>query len=356
MKISSAICSKLKVTLGTGASEPLVKPPTRNLQAYDLYLKGRAAMRHRGAELQRAIDAFEQTIALDPEFALAFAGLAQALGLSSFWGLAPGRQVRDRALSAAARALALDPELPEAHHANGFTALFFEYDRDKASRSWARAIELDPSNPDSYILRGVFDLTYIRQDAAGAERELETAIAQDPQSSYAYTSRAVSLTFGHRFALALPFADRGIELDAGSLYAHWVRLLTISFLGRHEEVLASARQLSDRFGRHPWILNALSIAAGIAREKETAEAVYHEVKGRAALEYVQLPVRAVAALNSGRREEAFEHLHAAARQRDSLLSALALGWPGFDSIRGTPEFDGVLREMGWADAIRPQEG
>ncbi len=353
-EIANAIASKLKVTLGTGGPEQLVKPPTSNVQAYDLYLKGRAAMRHRGAELQRAIDAFEQTIALDLKFALAYAGLAQALALSSFWGLAQSSQVRDRALSAAARAVNLDPELPEAHHAIGFTALMFEYDRDKASRSWERAIELDPSNPDSHILLGVFDLTYVRQDAEGAERELETAIAQDPQSSYAYTSMAVSLTFGHRAALALPFADRGVELDGRSLYAHWVRLMTIALLGRHEEVLASARQMSHQFGRHPWILMAVSIASGMAGAMETAQAVYHEVKGRASLEYVQRPVQAVAALNAGHLAEAFDHLRAAVRERDSLFPALALDWPGFDSIRGTPEFDGLLREMGWADAIRPR--
>jgi hypothetical protein len=119
-------------------------------------------------------------------------------------------------------------------------------------------------------------------------------------------------------------------------------------------VLASARRMSDQFGRHPWILMAISIAAGIAGQRETAEAVYHEVTGRASLEYVQRPILAVAALNAGRRDEAFRYLHEAVRERDAMLPALALDWPGFDAGRGTPEFDSVIREMGYASALRPR--
>ncbi len=346
-EIANGIVSKLRVALESGARGPLVKPGTSDVEAYDLYLKGRSAMRHRGAELARAIDWFEQALVLDPGFALAHAGLTQALSLSAFWGMSRSDQVRDRAIAAAERALALDPTLPEAHHANGLTALLFEYDRDKASRAWERAIALDPSNPDSHILRGVFDLTYVRQDAPGAERELETAIEQDPQSSYAYTSMAVSLTFGHRAEQGLPFAERAIELDPNSLYAHWVRLMTIALLGRIEDVLTSARIMSTKFGRHPWILMAISLASGIAGDRETAEAAYHELKGRAALEYVQRVLLAVGALYAGRRDEAFEHLHAAVGERDALLAALALDWPGFDPVRSTPQYDAVLRKMGW---------
>jgi len=117
-------------------------------------------------------------------------------------------------------------------------------------------------------------------------------------------------------------------------------------------VLLMARPLSDRFGRHPWILMAVSIAAGFAGAKATTDAVYHEIKGRALLEYVQRPILAVAAANAGRREEAFAYLHEAVRDRDALMAALAIEWPGFAPLRDSPEFDAVLREMGWADAIR----
>jgi TolB-like protein len=346
-EIANGIAAKLKVTLETGPREQLVKPGTADVEAYDLYLKGRAAMRHRGAELSQAIDWFEHAFARDPRFALAHAGLAQALALSAFWGISRSGEVRERAIAAANRALELDPKLPEAHHAIGFTALLFEYDREKSSRAWQQAVALDPGNPDSHILRGVFDLTYIRQDVEGAARELETAIAQDPESAYAYTSRAIALDFGRRPQQALPFAERAIQLDPNSLYAHWVRLLTLALLGRLEEVLTGSRQLSNRFGRHPWIIMGIALAAGVDDDRTTAEAAYQELKGRSALEDIQSVLLAVAALYAGRRDQAFEHLHAAVAERDAMFAALAMDWPGLDPILDTPEYDAVLRQMGW---------
>ena len=355
-EIATGIAAKLKVTLDTKTGQQLIKPGTSNVEAYDVYLKGRAAMRHRGNELWKAVEQFDQAIALDPGFALAHAGVAQALSLATFWGLAPSSQVRGRALSAAAQALACNPELPEAHHAIGFTALMMEYDRDKARAAWQQAIALEPGNAESRILYGVFDLTYVRCDFAAAEVELRAAVALDPQSAYAHTSLAVSFSFARRQEEAIATASRAIELDPNSFYAHWVSLMASAMLGRHAEVLALARRLSDRFGRHPWILMGLSIAAGTAGEQGTAEAVYHEVKGRAMLQYVQRPILAVVAALSGRREEAIAYLHEAVRERDALMVALAVDWPGFAWIRGTPEYDEVLREMGWGDVIQRRTG
>jgi hypothetical protein len=142
-------------------------------------------------------------------------------------------------------------------------------------------------------------------------------------------------------------AQRGIDLDPGSFYASWVRLLCLALMGRKVDALNSARDLSARFGRHPWILMAVAIAAGVAGDRETAEAVYHEVKGRAGLEYVQRIVIAVAALYAGRVPEAYEHLQAAAAERDALLSALVLDWPGLTPLRQTEQYQRILHAMGW---------
>ena len=346
-EIANAIAAKLKVALETAGREQLVKPGTANVEAYDLYLKGRAAMRHRGSELTRAVEWFEQALALDGRFALAHAGLAQALSLAVFWGITRANTVRERAIAAANRAIELDPALPESHHAIGFTSLLFEYDRERSSQAWHEALALEPGNPDSHVLLGVYDLTYTNQDAARARRELETAIALDPESSYAYTSMAISLNFGRAPLEALPFAERAIQLDPNSLYAHWVRVLSLALLGRLEEVLVLSRDMGAKFGRHPWILMGIALAAGKANDPKTADAAYQELKGRSGLEYIQSLLLAVAALYSGRREEAFQHLHTAVAERDAMLTALALDWPGFDPILDTPEYAAVLRMMGW---------
>jgi len=95
-EIASAIAAKLDITLSGGGGQ-LVKPPTRDIAAYDVYLKARALTRQRGASLAAAAEAFEQAIALDPDFGAAHAGLAQASILSAMWGIVPFPRVRQRA-------------------------------------------------------------------------------------------------------------------------------------------------------------------------------------------------------------------------------------------------------------------
>jgi len=344
--IATGIASKLKVTLAS----PGVLPRTDNAEAYELYLKGRVAMRHRGEELASAIDAFERAIALDPAFASAHALLAQSLALLAFWGVVPTDEVRERALAAAARALSLDPALPESHTATALTAITLEYDRARASASWERALALDPANPDTRIYRALFDLAYTRLDWDGAIGEIAQAIERDPESAYAYTSHAIALTFAGRLEEALPSARRAVALDPHSLYAQWSLLQPLGLLGAFDEVMAISRGLMGRFGRHPWLLVGIAMAAERAGRRDTAEAVYAELKGRAGLEHVQRGILAAAALKAGHRDEALALLREAVRQRDALLTAAALAWPVLAELRGGPEFAEILAEMGWSSA------
>lgn len=351
-EIATGIADKLKVTLGTGKAG-LVNPGTRNVEAYDLYLRGKLASRHRGTELLKAERLFEESIAVDPDFALAHAGLAQCLVLSAFWGIRRPEEVWAKALAASAAAIEAGPELPEAYQAVGLTALTMEFDREKALRAFDHAVELDPHNPDSRSLRGVFGYTYATSQPERAEADHRIAIDHDPQSAYACISMAMSVAFARRYEPALPFARRAVELDPGSLYAHWALMLANALLGRHDEVLEQSRTVSARFGRHPWILMAVSIAAERAGRRDTALAVYHELKGRAALEYVQGVVLAVAASAAGHRDEAYEQLRVAAAQHDTLIAALVQFWPGLDAMRNSDAYKDLLREVGWDDAITP---
>jgi serine/threonine-protein kinase len=366
--IATGIVSQLRVALGSPLPElervrqfwetryarldatlqQLVKPRTSNVEAYELYLKGRAAVRHRGSELAGAVTAFEQAVRLDPYFASAHAELAQALSLLTFWGALPADQVRKRALTAAGHAMTLGADLPESHTATALTALLLEYDRERASTAWDRALALDPLNPDTRILRALFDLSYIRGDHDAAIREVGAAIEQDPESGYAFTSHSIALSFAGRFEAALVSARRAVELDPDSLYAHWSLLLALALLGRIDEVLAAAPGSLGRFGRHPWLLTAVSIAAATSGRTDTAEAVYAELRGRAALEPVQLTMLAAAAANARHQDEAFACLHEAVKQREALLPAVVLGWPGLAPLRSAPEFTTVIAAMGWS--------
>ena len=121
------------MTLRVDAESQLVRPPTANVEAYDLYLKGRALTRQRGPALLRAVECFEQAIGLDPGSALAHAELAEALLLMAFYGMVPPADIRERARLATTRALELDATEASAQTVLGLYSLTAEFDRAKAS-------------------------------------------------------------------------------------------------------------------------------------------------------------------------------------------------------------------------------
>ena len=345
-EIATAIARRLEVTLGAGADRPLVKPPTANLEAYDLYLKGHALVLQRGPALLRAVECLEQAVLFDPGFALALAELAEALLLQALYGMTPLQDVRTRAEDATARALAADPQLVGAQIALALFALMAEYNREKSSHAWARAVEIDPAHVEARSLRALYDLCYLRGAFDDAVRESRAALEMDPLSVHARAQLALVLGWG-RSDEAVAEARRGIELDPNAFYPHWALLHALALGPRPEEGVAAGTKMLVKFGRHPWLMMGLSLASGAAGRRETAEALHAELEARARIEYVQPTIRAVAAMGAGRRVELFRLLRAAVEVGDPLFALLAMHWPGFASVRGDPEYTAILRAMGW---------
>ncbi len=346
-EIATAIAAKLEVTLGGRGAGPLVKPPTENLEAYDLYLKGHALILQRGPALPRGVECLERAVVLDPDFALALAELAEALLLASLYGMNRLVDIRDRVAGACDRALAREPNLPAAHIAQALFRFMAEYDREGASESWVRAVALDPSNPEILSLQAMYDLCYVRGAFAEGERQMRTALELDPLSVFARAQLALLLGWAGRFADAAVEARRALELDAESFYPHWT-LLHALFQGAHpEEGIAHGALMLARFGRHPWVLMALSLANGFAGHREVSDAVYAELAARARTEFVQPAVLAVAAQGAGRREDCFRHLREAVKLHDPLFTLIAQHWPGAREWRGDPEYQRILASMGW---------
>ncbi|MEO8140490.1 MAG: protein kinase [Gemmatimonadota bacterium] len=346
-EIATAIAEKLKVTLRVSGETPLVRPPTANVEAYELLLKGRALTRQRGPSLLRAVEAYDQAITLDPRLALAHAELAQALILQALYGLASPAEIGERARRAAARALELEPDLAAGHLVQGLYAQMVEYDRAGASTAYARAVELDPLDADARSIQAAFDFCYLRGDFAAAQAQLREILAADPLNTNALGQLSIALSFAGELDAAARQARRATELDPNSFYAHWA-LLNALMLGDDPEAgIAAGRSVLSRFGRHPWLLMGMAYAHGAAGRPEGAEPFYQELAARAQGEYVQPMALAVAAIGTGRWERVFRHLQEAATVRDPLITAMALRWPGLEAVRSTPEYSAVLELLGW---------
>ena len=350
-EIASAIAAKLDITLG-GGNAHLVKPPTRDIAAYDVYLKARALTRQRGASLPAAAEAFEQAIALDPDFGAAHAGLAQALILSAMWGIVPFPTVRQRASDAIDAAMAHDPSSVSAHIARGMLALCL-LDRDNACKAFTRAVELDPSDSEARAIYAVYDRGYIRGAFADGIEEMEMALRGDPRGAHVHTHKALMLAWARRYEEAVDAARQARQLDPASFYATWSLIHALNVGGDLELAFTETEQAIARFGRHSWLMMGWAIGLRRAGRYEVADALYQELEARARTSYVQPMTRASAAFGANRIDDAVRLLNDALEIGDPLLPLVAGHWEGFRWLRDRPEYGALLARMGWTDPIPP---
>jgi tetratricopeptide (TPR) repeat protein len=145
-EIAAEITDRLRLRLSGEVEQRLAKKYTDNNEAYQLYLKGRYHFSRRSKQdLQKSISFFQQAIKLDPNFALAYASLAELYATMPLYPYTSPREAVPQAKAAVAKALALDPELAEAHTTAGYIASGYEWNWEEAEREFKRAIELDPN-------------------------------------------------------------------------------------------------------------------------------------------------------------------------------------------------------------------
>jgi serine/threonine-protein kinase len=239
-EIASAIAGKLRLTLSGGETARSVRVPTQHIGAYELYLKGRALLYQRGRSIPKARECFEQAVALDPNYAQAWAGMADAYTTSGYSGFVPGAEVMPKALDAARRALALDPDLAEAHNALACATLTWERNYEPAEREFKRAIELNPSYTQAQAWYGIFFLQW----TAGRDYEghdvLVATTRNDPLSAYAKTILSFSASVLRMHTDAIAQGRRGVELDPNSYLAHWALMEALGHAGHYAEAVAAA--------------------------------------------------------------------------------------------------------------------
>jgi tetratricopeptide (TPR) repeat protein len=343
--IARAIAGKLQVTLAGDVAQRLVRPSTENVEAYDLYLKGRFLVSRifdaRGEDPRKAIDFFEQALALDPDYALAHAGLADAyswLGAS-----ADPKQTLPKAREAALQALELDDTLAETHYMLGWIVLHYDYDWAGAESHFRRAIELDPSSAEAHWRYG-FYLLFVRGRFDDAVAEARRAVELEPHSVSVVTRLGQFLCHVGRYEEAIPQLRKAIELDPSHWYAHHMLAEAYRLNCMYPEAIAALETALALAGPHPW--NLFSLAGTYAASGRTgeAEAIYDELLARSRREHV--PPIVFVWLNAvlGRKDEAFEWLDRAYEERDPLL-ALIKHLLLCDPLRDDPRFEDLLRRM-----------
>ena len=345
--IGRAIAGRLQVTFGGGQGQALVTPATANLDAYHLYLKGRYCWAQRGLGLKQAVDCFSRALALDPNYALAYAGLADACTLLTEYGMVPPNVTLPKVRSAIQRALELAPDLAEAHCAFGELKFVFDWDWPAAVRALRRAIDLDPRFVAAHYRLALY-LCLVEGQFEDALLHARRAVELDPLAPLPVAQLGGVLIGAGRYEEAIPPLMRATELGAAMLLPYLHLGVVYNQLGRPQEAMTALEVAAAASGRHPSALAALAACFYALGKRGEAQAIYEELTARARREYVQSATLALAAGVAGRMDEAFQLLDQACEDRDSIL-IYCKRYPAFRLLQSDPRMAQVYRRIGFPD-------
>ena len=345
-EIAGTIAGRLRLSLAADRGAQAVQPPTRNMSAYELYLKGRGLLYQRGPSIGKAIDCFKEAVALDPEYAQAWAGLADGYTTSGYSGYTPASETMPRALEAARRALQLDPDLAEAHSALACATLLYELNFALAEQEFRRALELNPSYPQGRSWYGLFFLQWVAGREHEGREELLKLHQLDPLSAYANVILCFSGVSSGRFSEAVDHGRRGLELDPNSYLAHWSLTNALLCSEQYEDAAAVCERALAMSGRHSWALSTLVLIYAAWGKPDNARAAYRELEARSAREFVQPSMLAPAAAAIGDMDQAIAFAQRALDEKDPLLVMLARTWPTYNQLRTEARFLQIVNRLG----------
>jgi serine/threonine-protein kinase len=347
-EIARAIVEALRVELGVGEGAALSASPTKDPEAYDLYLKGRFAWNQRtAAAMTEAVRYLEQAVARDSGFARAWAGLADAYILLFPYAGAPREETWLKARTAAQRALALDSTLAEAHTALAYGSMIYAWDWPAAEASFRRAIAADPDYATAH--HWYADFLAGRGRLEESAREMERAHALDPLSRIIATELGWIYYQMRRNDDAEAQVRRALALDPN--YPHASLNLGLIFIaeGRYAEAIQALQRGIELGGDYDLQYAALITAHTRAGDRATARKLMSELTERAERGEFGAFTLAIAYGALGETDRGIALLHQSIDERDAFMPEVFFD-PLLDPLRKDPRFRKVEERMGVARA------
>ena len=352
-EIARAIVERLKLTLKPGESERLAAPGTNTLESYHLYVKGRSLLYRRGGVISRAAQCFEREVALDPDYALAWAGLADSQTVLGYYGFARPESNTPKALEAAERAVRLGPNLAEARNALAMASLMCAWDRSKAEQEFLHAIELNPSYTQARDWYALFYLQFSEGRLAAGVEQAKLALKADPLSSYAHAVYGLTCGNAGNRIEAVQACQRAVDLDSESFVAQMLLQLVLHIDGKLEESVKAGESALAMSGRLAWSMAFLAVTYGKWGKTEEADALYSEMRARARRQYVPAAQLALAAAAASRESDALRHATEAFAVRDpDCQFFFSRHLPFTTPLYAYPRFCGLLERHGRSGWLR----
>jgi len=342
-EISLAIVDRLNISLFGDEKAELLKRHTEDIEAYDIYLKGRYFWNKRTEEgLKRALEFFEKAIEKDPDYALAYVGFADSYLMLDAYTAIPSREAYINAKEAALKALEIDSTLAEAHTSLAYLKMRYDCDSEGAERDYKTAIELNPSYATAYLWYGLYLRGMARHDEA--IEQIKHAYRLDPFSLV--TNRVLGEVFynARQYDQAIEALQRTIEMNPNFSYAHLYLGKAYVQKSMYEEALAEFQKEKDISVRgDPGPEACIGITYALMGKKREAQDILDDLLGRSN-KALSLGTMAGLCFALGKKDQGFKWLEKGYEERNILYWVLRDDML-FGSVRSDPRFKAVLKKM-----------
>ena len=342
--ISRQIADALLLELTGEEQSRIAKHHTENIEAYQLYLKGRYFQDKRELEgIKKSIGYFQQAIEKDPSYALAFAGLADSYGLLVRRADMPSPDSYENAKTAAMRALEIDDTIAEAHKSLANILYWYDWNWSEAESEYIRAIDLSPNAPTVHAEYASYLLAMGRHQEALSE--ITRARELDSVSLVVNAGMGRVLFFARKYDEAIEQCQNTVELDPSFGGAHLVLGRAYKQKQMYAEALTALQRAKSLSSDSPEVVALIGYTYAVSGRHVEASKILEELQVQSKERYVSPYYPAMVYAGLGERDKAFDWLEKAFEEREGRMTILKIA-PEFDSLRSDPRFASLVRRVG----------
>jgi serine/threonine-protein kinase len=343
-EIARTIVNTLRATSFADLSDPAMSRGTSSVQAYGLYLRGRYAWNKRTQEgVAEGIRYFEEAIEVDPNYALAYTGLADSYALALDYRSVPVHEGFERAKFYARKALELDEGLAEAHASLAWSLFIYDWDWNGAAAQFRRSLELDPRYSTAHQWYAFLLASQGRFEEALIEAH--TSQELDPGSVSIRRALGYSYFYARRFEQAKYHLHRAVEMNPVAEETYRVLGLILTYAGDHAEAERVIREALELPGAATYTRVTLALALANAGDRSCAEDTARDLEARRGHDYVSPVEFATLYIALGDKGRAIDWIEKAYEERRGWMAYLNVH-PVVDPLRNEPRFKALVRKMG----------
>ena len=346
-EIALAITEELKMTLLEKDKILINEKRTANKEAYDLYLKGRFYLNKRGSGIKKALEYFQEASEIDPEFSLAYSGMADAYSLLSFYGAIPPKEAMPMARQNAEKAIQSDPSNAEALTTLAFISVYYDWNWAEARKRFQRVFEINPRYAPAHFWYSYF-LSYVEGRFEEGIEEAKKSELLEPLVSLFHQALSVAYINAGKFEEALRSARMAIELDANFFPGFRALGVCLAGLKRYEEATEALKTCVQVSSRHPWSLAELAWVYSLREMDSEIQSIYDELIIRSKTEFISGLVLCAASYFSKKYDEAIEFMELAFAQRESILPFIR-SFPSCSFLKNDPRFQHFVKRMNFPE-------